>query len=58
MSQNENDHLFEGTDERNDDDDYNYYDCEDLLNDAFENDYDFYEADYDGSSATSRTPLT
>ena len=39
--------LFGG----NDDDDYNFYDSEDILNEnAYENDFDFYETDFDSNA--------
>jgi hypothetical protein len=40
--------------DRNEDDEYNFYDSEDILN-AEENDYDFYEADYEASGSDFRT---
>ena len=36
--------------DRNEDEDYNFYDSEDILNDdTYENDFDFYETDFDGN---------
>lgn len=46
------DHLFD----RNNYDDYNFYDSEDLLNEGFENDYDFYETDYDATNDFKTSP--
>jgi hypothetical protein len=42
--------------DRNDDDEYNFYDSEDILNEAYDNEYDFYDTEYDTSSDFKNTP--